>query len=534
MTKYWLFDGEDIIGPLTPQDIMARDGFSESVLVCPEDASEEENAWQTAAHFSDFSTQVSRTDEKNILQAPDLSNWKVQKKKGVVSFQPRTISLTKIPLAVTSVPISRLEKGEMILPFGQSVPEVESKTVAALPQTAVKLSVADEKPVSVSEPVTPVVKAAAPAADKKIVSTPAKVKPAISQPSAVAATPVKIQKKVVTEKLKTIAAPTEKKPAPVAASAKEIVKAPVASASSAKKVDSVSTNKKQEKPIEKTTAVAPSLTSNLKTGFRPEFSLHSLPVLGIADSSASPISKGYVPFWNEASSSDPLTTPAQSVATEVLETHALSSEETIYEETVAVQTSSENISVPQESSEDIISSQSALPDTAQARWGTPLLLLVGFLTITFFLLAGTGCWFSHANQEATSQKTVAVAPAAAAPALKNTAVAKRPDIPVPPPPKVAAVSPLQEKALSIVKNHTLSGNRGTVEQYLKQRYASQLEQGYQASWSAEPLHKSTYIVKYRLNKTRLEPIVYVFQADTSSGKLTGALNNITLDLVGKI
>ena len=533
MTKYWLFDGEDIIGPLTPQDIMARDGFSESVLVCPEDASEEENAWQTAAHFSDFSTQVSRTDEKNILQAPDLSNWQVQKKKGVVSFQPRTISLTKIPLAVTSVPISRLEKGEMILPFGQSVPEVESKTVAALPQTAVKLSVVDEKPVSVSEPVVSVVKAAAPAADKKIVSTPAKVKPAISQPSAVAATPVKIQKKVVAEKLKTIAAPTEKKPAPVAASAKEIVKAPVASASSAKKVDSVSTNKKQEKPVEKTTTVASS-ASNLKTEFRPEFSLHSLPVLGIADSSASPISKGYVPFWNEVSSPAPLTTPAQSVAAEVPETHALSSEETIYEETVAVQTSSENISVPQESSENIISSQSALPDTAQARWGTPLLLLVGFLTVTFFLLAGTGCWFSHANQEATSQKTVAVAPAAAAPALKNTAVAKRPDIPVPPPPKVAAVSPLQEKALSIVKNHTLSGNRGTVEQYLKQRYASQLEQGYQASWSAEPLHKSTYIVKYRLNKTRLEPIVYVFQADTSSGKLTGALNNITLDLVGKI
>lgn len=32
----------------------------------------------------------------------------------------------------------------------------------------------------------------------------------------------------------------------------------------------------------------------------------------------------------------------------------------------------------------------------------------------------------------------------------------------------------------------------------------------------------------------MEPIVYVFQADAASGKLTGALNNIALDLVGKI
>ena len=32
----------------------------------------------------------------------------------------------------------------------------------------------------------------------------------------------------------------------------------------------------------------------------------------------------------------------------------------------------------------------------------------------------------------------------------------------------------------------------------------------------------------------MEPIVYVFQADVSKGTLTGALNNVALDLLGKI
>ena len=45
---------------------------------------------------------------------------------------------------------------------------------------------------------------------------------------------------------------------------------------------------------------------------------------------------------------------------------------------------------------------------------------------------------------------------------------------------------------------------------------------------------NVYIVKYRLSKTRSEPVVYIFQVDVARNKLTGALNNITLDLVGKI
>ncbi len=100
-------------------------------------------------------------------------------------------------------------------------------------------------------------------------------------------------------------------------------------------------------------------------------------------------------------------------------------------------------------------------------------------------------------------------------------------------PPVSEVDPL-ELAKQIVQNYQLDKGRGTVEQYLNKRYSKQLQQGYAAMWSAELLHKDSYVVKYRLAKTRKEPIVYIFQADTAKKKLTGALNNITLDLVGKI
>ncbi len=104
--------------------------------------------------------------------------------------------------------------------------------------------------------------------------------------------------------------------------------------------------------------------------------------------------------------------------------------------------------------------------------------------------------------------------------------------------ETAAVSaPVQdplELAKEIVQNYPLNDGRGTVAQYLSRLYSKQLQDGYAAAWSAEPLHRDSYVVKYRLAKTRQEPIVYIFQADTAKKKLTGALNNITLDLVGKI
>ena len=104
--RYWLFDGEDVIGPFTPQEITARAGFSDSILVCPETKSEDENAWQIAANFEDF------TPQKR------LANKEKSKKESAKNTKDALPKATaKVPLAVTSVPISHVEGEENVLPI---------------------------------------------------------------------------------------------------------------------------------------------------------------------------------------------------------------------------------------------------------------------------------------------------------------------------------------------------------------------------------------------------------------------------------
>lgn len=206
------------------------------------------------------------------------------------------------------------------------------------------------------------------------------------------------------------------------------------------------------------------------------------------------------------------------------------------------------------------------PENNPAKEETPSFLLqekrkfIGLIAgvcVLILLILG-GCFLLRRNpqpvakpqpaiQQSQEDKEITEKPAVEKPATEKTPapttgtmqnppakpVVKETVIPVPPPPANTTAAQ-QEKALAVVKNYQLSGNRGTVENYFNRIYAAQLKQGYHAQWSAEPLHKNTYIVKYRLTKTRTEPIIYVFQADAATGKLTGALNNITLDLVGKI
>lgn len=142
-----------------------------------------------------------------------------------------------------------------------------------------------------------------------------------------------------------------------------------------------------------------------------------------------------------------------------------------------------------------------------------------------------GAWLNWTHGEEPAAQT--------APAAEQTAAAQTPP-PAPSAREAINAAPAQEPkdplelAKEIVQNYQLGKGRGTVQEYLAKRYAEELASGYAAMWSAEPLHRDVYVVKYRLAKTRKEPVVYVFQADTAKKKLTGALNNITLDLVGKI
>lgn len=167
-------------------------------------------------------------------------------------------------------------------------------------------------------------------------------------------------------------------------------------------------------------------------------------------------------------------------------------------------------------------------------WVLAALLAVGVIFMSLRYLGRPAADPENTAREA--EKTVSVPrahspvrAASAAPAVPSASRSAL-ETPVPPPAPLTAA----DKALAAVQNHQLPGGKGTVASYFDRIYKTQLSQGYTGNWSTEALHKNLYIVKYRLSKTRMEPIVYVFQADAARGRLTGALNNIALDLVGKI
>lgn len=121
-------------------------------------------------------------------------------------------------------------------------------------------------------------------------------------------------------------------------------------------------------------------------------------------------------------------------------------------------------------------------------------------------------------------------PAASQPAKPEASLPRRDAFS---PRKEPAVSP-DDKALGVVKNFYLPQRGVTIGQYFDNIYKDKQADGYEAVWSAEPLHKDIYVVTYRVTKTRQEPAVYIFQADAGQERLLGALNNAALDLVGKL
>ena len=52
--KYWMFNGSDVIGPLTPKELAARPDFVAVSLICPEYASQKAAGWQRASAFTEF------------------------------------------------------------------------------------------------------------------------------------------------------------------------------------------------------------------------------------------------------------------------------------------------------------------------------------------------------------------------------------------------------------------------------------------------------------------------------------------------
>ena len=84
----------------------------------------------------------------------------------------------------------------------------------------------------------------------------------------------------------------------------------------------------------------------------------------------------------------------------------------------------------------------------------------------------------------------------------------------------------EEQVIDIVKNTRLK-NKGSIGDYLDRVYGKD----YKSSWSAKPFTDNIYIVEFFASQVRSEPYVYLFRVDLDQKKITGALNNITLDLL---
>lgn len=95
------------------------------------------------------------------------------------------------------------------------------------------------------------------------------------------------------------------------------------------------------------------------------------------------------------------------------------------------------------------------------------------------------------------------------------------------PQQANTISP-EEQTIDIVKNTMLKSKGETIGEYFQNVYG----ENYQTSWSAKPFTEKIYIVEFFASQVRSEPFVYLFRVDIEQQKITGALNNITLDLIG--
>lgn len=419
--RYWLFDGNDVVGPFSPQELAARADFSAVSMVAPETQSEDQQSWKTAASFADF-----QFDDEGHPVAP-----------------------------------------------AETVPEATAPTPT-------------EEPV-VPEPTVP------------LAMPTQEVAPAIHNE------PEKIEPIALVEPIHLAPAPEETIPL---SHGDETESAP--------ETETSPQQISEESPDEAAPESAPDTTI---------LSTCTLPLTQNAQSFVALPKVEDAAQMMQQPEPEPFSTDLEEPVSvrETVKTHLESNTEIddfLHEQQVARR-----------------------PNREKAKWMLWVLLL---LLIPGMIAFAVRWGVTHPKRLSTApvvakepvsaqimeeKKAESVPATVSEKPIEEAKPAENPPVqkPVKPANPTAA-----DRAIETVKNHVLSGNKGTVSAYFSRLYKKELSSGYREEWSAEPLHKNIYIVKYRLTKTRQEPIVYVFQADTSKSKLTGALNNVALDLIGKI
>ncbi|WP_177747828.1 hypothetical protein [Candidatus Avelusimicrobium fimicolum] len=616
--KYWLFDGSDVVGPFTPQELAARPGFAPTSLVCPENNSEQEDSWKMASAFEELSAEPAPAEEELDTDTFDKEMDTLLKERSPLAGAQEPATESPSSLKIPQKPakpgpiedyFNNMQGGDLGNILG--IPDPNENSDMNLARTLAKqfnkttppadkvvdqdpfdefTEEPDEEPQAKPEPAAPAVeKQIAPQEEKK--PEPASI-PMSAEPDEEMELTVHGAKTQILSDSSAGQDTPEEKPAEVAKSEPE-------QAESNPTEPGLEHPELTPEPTESESKAATTFT--LPVVDQPESELPPMPQgpepvlpaeqeVPSADIAAPVMDESApatdTPLQNEVktpkepvnppadqpeqaepapqeikAASDPettvvLATPGDEPATQGAEVQELAQQDNEPVEDILV--GALKVKATPEIQEPIKSVpvmptvnqvrprlkptpeiQQFLTDTQNERIAhnrnnkkamAALAVLVALLAIGILLMFNP---MPADGQDKDTQN--APVSTELVPEEKTIPATDDEILPPAPPPAVKpqAVS-ASDKALSAVQNYTLSGGRGTVAAYLDHLYRDKLSQGYTGAWSAEPLHKNAYIVKYRLTKTRMEPIVYVFQADVSKGTLTGALNNVALDLLGKI
>ena len=616
--KYWLFDGSDVVGPFTPQELAARPGFAPTSLVCPENNSEQEDSWKMASAFEELSAEPAPAEEELDTDTFDKEMDTLLKERSPLAGAQEPATESPSSLKIPQKPakpgpiedyFNNMQGGDLGNILG--IPDPNENSDMNLARTLAKqfnkttppadkvvdqdpfdefTEEPDEDPQAKPEPAAPAVeKQIAPQEEKK--PEPASI-PMSAEPDEEMELTVHGAKTQILSDSSAGQDTPEEKPAEVAKSEPE-------QAESNPTEPGLEHPELTPEPTESESKAATTFT--LPVVDQPESELPPMPQgpepvlpaeqeVPSADIAAPVMDESApatdTPLQNEVktpkepvnppadqpeqaepapqeikAASDPettvvLATPGDEPATQGAEVQELAQQDNEPVEDILV--GALKVKATPEIQEPIKSVpvmptvnqvrprlkptpeiQQFLTDTQNERIAhnrnnkkamAALAVLVALLAIGILLMFNP---MPADGQDKDTQN--APVSTELVPEEKTIPATDDEILPPAPPPAVKpqAVS-ASDKALSAVQNYTLSGGRGTVAAYLDHLYRDKLSQGYTGAWSAEPLHKNAYIVKYRLTKTRMEPIVYVFQADVSKGTLTGALNNVALDLLGKI
>lgn len=616
--KYWLFDGSDVVGPFTPQELAARPGFAPTSLVCPENNSDQEDSWKMASAFEELSAEPAPAEEELDTDTFDKEMDTLLKERSPLAGAQEPATEPPSSLKIPQKPakpgpiedyFNNMQGGDLGNILG--IPDPNENSDMNLARTLAKqlnkttppadkivdqdpfdefTEEPEDEPQAKPEPAAPVAeKQIAPQEENK--AEPASI-PMSAEPDEEMELTVHGAKTQILSDSSAGQDTPEEKPAEVAKSEPSqaesnptepgpehpgLTPEPTESESKAATTFTLPVVDQPESelppmpqgpepvlPAEQEAATAdiaaPVMDESAPatdTSLQNEFETPKEPVNPPADQ---PEQAEPAPQEIKAAS-DPettvvLATPGDEPATQGAEVQELAQQDNEPVEDILV--GALKVKATPEIQEPIKSVpvmptvnqvrprlkptpeiQQFLTDTQNERIAhnrnnkkamAALAVLVALLAIGILLMFNPMPADGQDKDEQNTPVSTELVPE------EKTIPATDDEIlpPAPPPAvKPQAVS-ASDKALSAVQNYTLSGGRGTVAAYLDHLYRDKLSQGYTGAWSAEPLHKNAYIVKYRLTKTRMEPIVYVFQADVSKGTLTGALNNVALDLLGKI